>query len=314
MASEPATIIAFYQFADLEDFETMRDPLLAFCKQQKIFGSILLAQEGINGTVAGSKEAIDNLLDRLRSDGRLAALEAKFSTAVTPPFHRMKVRLKKEIVTLRQPDVDPVGNVGEYVDAKDWNELISDPDVVIIDTRNDYEVELGQFKGATDPKTKSFGELPDWVDQNLDPQKTNKVAMYCTGGIRCEKATALMKQKGFDKVYHLKGGILKYFEEVASEESLWEGECFVFDDRVSVDHELNPGSFDLCHGCRMPITEKDKQAPEYERGVSCPRCFQETSEKHKASMRQRQIQIDLAVKEGRVHLGPQASKPTQSVN
>src|SRR6476469_2551950 len=238
---------ALYKFVSLPDFAEKKDPLLAYCLAQNIKGTLLLAQEGINGTIAGSRAAVDAVLSFLRTDPRLADLEHKESYTDIPPFDRMKVRLKKEIVPLGVPEVDPNQKVGTYVTPEEWNQLISDPEVVLIDTRNDYEVQIGTFQGACNPQTASFREFPDYVRQNLDPQKHKKVAMFCTGGIRCEKASSYMLEQGFEEVYHLKGGILKYLEAVPAEESLWSGECFVFDQRVAVGHGLSLGSHVLCH-------------------------------------------------------------------
>ncbi len=265
-------VATFYKFTKLSDFAEMQNPLLSFCEVQGVKGTILLALEGINGTIAGSRQAIDSVLAYLRSDSRLADLEHKESFAQQPPFERMKVRLKKEIVTLGLP-INPEQLVGTYVSPKDWNALASDPDVIIIDTRNDYEVSCGSFKGAINPETHSFREFPEYVQKNLDPKKHKKVAMFCTGGIRCEKASAYMMKQGFQEVYHLQGGILKYLEEVPEAESLWQGECFVFDERIAVQHGLSPGTYDKCVGCGHPINEEDKLSPLYEAGICCPYCF-----------------------------------------
>lgn len=265
-------VATFYQFFSFADYAQWRSPLQALCEQQAIKGTILLASEGINATIAGSRSAIDTLLAYLRSDPRLSDLTHKESTTSDYPFDRLKVRLKSEIVTLGQPDVNPNEQVGIYVSPQDWNQLISDPQVTLIDTRNDYEVQIGSFRGAQNPHTESFRDFPDYVKTHLDPQKHPKVAMFCTGGIRCEKATAFMLQQGFQEVYHLQGGILKYLEEVPEPESLWEGECFVFDQRIAVKTGLIPGSYDLCAGCGYPISEEDKASPEYEEGICCPHC------------------------------------------
>ncbi|MHC9037756.1 oxygen-dependent tRNA uridine(34) hydroxylase TrhO, partial [Cobetia marina] len=266
-------VCALYKFVTLEDFEALREPLLAVMDEHGIRGTLLLAREGINGTVSGSRAGIDALLAWLTADPRLAELDTKQSLAEQSPFLRAKVKLKREIVTMGVEGIDPRHTVGTYVEPKDWNALISDPDVLLIDTRNDYEVEVGTFKGAVNPNTAAFRDFPDYVSRELDPQQHRKVAMFCTGGIRCEKSTAYLKEQGFEEVYHLKGGILKYLEEVPQEETLWQGECFVFDDRVTVDHKLRPGQFDQCHACRLPITQADKQSDKYQKGVSCPRCY-----------------------------------------
>ena len=250
-------VITFYKFVKLPDFRAIQKPLLIFCKENGIFGTILLAEEGINSTVAGSREGIESLLDYLGSDERFADLKVKTSYTDTMPFGKMKVRLKREIVTLKQ-DVDPNELVGTYIDPQDWNNIISDPDVILIDTRNDFETQIGTFKGAINPETDAFSELPDFVEKNLDPQKHKKVAMFCTGGIRCEKATSYMLKQGFETVYHLNGGILRYLEEVDPEQSLWEGECFVFDERVSVDHHLQAGQATFCADCKTLLKMSDE--------------------------------------------------------
>ena len=266
-------IVTFYKFIKLPDFQAKRQPLLEFCQEREIKGTILLAEEGINGTLAGSSQAIDSILAYLRSDRRLADLEVKESRAEDNPFDRLKVKLKKEIVTIGIPEINPSDRVGKYVKPQDWNELISDPEVMTIDTRNAYEVAIGSFKGAIDPKTDSFREFPEYVRKNLDPAKHKKVALFCTGGIRCEKATSFLLNEGFEEVYHLKGGILKYLKEIPSQESIWEGECFVFDDRVAVKDGLEEGSYQLCFSCGNPISEEDKNSPLYEQGISCHHCF-----------------------------------------
>ena len=268
-----------------------------------IKGTLLLAYEGINGTIAGTDDTINQLLDFLKADPRLAALEHKESRAEKMPFYRMKTRLKREIVTMGVEGIDPNNVVGTYVDPKDWNELISDPDVVLIDTRNDYEVEIGTFKGALNPDTQTFREFPQWVEDNRDKLKKPKVAMFCTGGIRCEKASSFMKLNGFDDVYHLKGGILKYLETQPQDGSLWEGDCFVFDQRVAVKHGLEQSDYDQCYACRYPITDEEKTSPLYVQGVSCPRCHDKMSDAQRDRFAQRQKQIELAKTRGEVHLG-----------
>jgi UPF0176 protein len=287
-------VAALYKFVSLPDFAEKKDPLLAYCLEQNIKGTLLLAQEGINGTIAGSRAAVDAVLSFLRADPRLVDLEHKESYTDIPPFDRMKVRLKKEIVPLGVPEVDPNQKVGTYVTPEEWNQLISDPEVVLIDTRNDYEVQIGTFQGAFNPQTASFREFPDYVRQNLDPQKHKKVAMFCTGGIRCEKASSYMLEQGFEEVYHLKGGILKYLEAVPAEESLWEGECFVFDQRVAVRHGLELGSYDACVACGRPISDADKTSEKYEAGISCPHCFDSLTEEKKARQIARRQQIEQA--------------------
>lgn len=265
-------VVTFYKFVRLPDFAEKKDPLLSYCKAQGIRGTILLATEGINGTIAGSRQAIDSVLSFLRSDPRLVDLEHKESYANSPPFDRMKVRLKKEIVTLGLPEIDPNDQVGTYVSPKDWNALISDPEVLVIDTRNDYEVTIGTFREAQNPKTDSFRQFPDYVRNHLNPSQHKKVALFCTGGIRCEKASSFMMAQGFQEVYHLKGGILKYLEEVPAEESLWQGECFVFDQRVALREGLAAGTHEMCRSCGHPIAELDKTSPYYQEGISCPYC------------------------------------------
>lgn len=302
-ASTPVVVCALYEFATLENIELLRQPLLDVMLAHDVKGTLLLAQEGINGTIAGSRDGIDAVLAHLRSDSRLANVDCKESFDESQPFYRTKVKLKKEIVTLGVEGIDPKRVVGTYIKPQDWNALISDPDVVLVDTRNDYEVEIGTFKGALDPKTKTFREFPQYVAANLDKTKHKKVAMFCTGGIRCEKSTAYLKEQGFDEVYHLEGGILKYLEQVPQEESLWQGECFVFDNRVTVDHQLQKGHFDQCHACRRPITEDDKRSRHYQAGVSCHHCYDEYSEEQKQRFAQREKQISLAKKRGEQHIG-----------
>jgi UPF0176 protein len=292
--SQSIVVAALYKFVTLKDFAALKAPILAAMKAHGVKGTLLLAQEGINGTISGMRAGIDGFLDSLKSDPRFADIDHKESFCDENPFYRSKVKLKKEIVTIGVAGVDPSIEVGTYVEAKDWNALIADPDVLLIDTRNDYEVALGTFAGAADPKTTSFGEFPAYVTNNLHNGKRQKIAMFCTGGIRCEKASSYMKGLGFSEVYHLKGGILKYLEEVPAQESKWLGECFVFDHRIAVGHGLVPTTLEMCHGCRVPLGPNDRQSPLYEEGVSCPKCFAGLSEKSKASARERQRQIDLA--------------------
>ena len=300
-------VAALYHFTRLADYEQLKAPLQDMCDLLGIKGTLLLAYEGINGTVAGTDKAISALLEYLRADPRLAALEHKESRSEDMPFYRMKVRLKREIVTMGVDGVDPNEVVGTYVDPKDWNALITDPDVILIDTRNDYEVEIGTFKGALNPDTQTFREFPQWVEDNRENLKKPKVAMFCTGGIRCEKASSFMKQNGFDDVYHLKGGILKYLETQPEKESLWEGDCFVFDQRVAVKHGLEESDYDQCYACRYPITGKEKKSPLYVKGVSCPRCHDTMSEDQRTRFAERQKQIALAKVRGEEHLGRKVS-------
>ncbi len=301
-------VCALYKFVTLENYQSMKQPLLDFMLENEVRGTLLLAKEGINGTVAGSRAGIDALIAYLKSDPRLAELSYKESYTDTAPFMRSRVKLKREIVTMGVEGIDPKRVVGTYVKPKDWNQLISAPDVLLVDTRNDYEVQVGTFKHAINPKTDSFREFPDYVKTHLDPQKHKKVAMFCTGGIRCEKSTAYLKEQGVDEVYHLKGGILKYLEEVPQEQSLWQGECFVFDDRVTVNHNLERGDYDQCHACRRPITEDDKQRPEYEQGVSCHQCIDSLTEEQKARFKERERQMRLAEERGEAHVGGEAAR------
>ncbi|MGZ8188957.1 MAG: oxygen-dependent tRNA uridine(34) hydroxylase TrhO [Methylosarcina sp.] len=301
-------VCAMYKFVSLNNFQALRQPLLKVMEENGIRGTLLLAGEGINGTVAGSREGIDALLKWLKNDSRLANIDYKESFAEALPFNRPKVKLKKEIVTLGIEGIDPNRVVGTYVSADDWNALIADPEVLLIDTRNDYEYRVGTFKNAVNPKTESFRDFPDYVKENLDPEKHKKVAMFCTGGIRCEKSTAFLKEQGFEEVYHLKGGILKYLEEVPEQETLWQGECFVFDERVTVNHQLQKGSYDQCNACRLPLTEADKAHEKYQQGISCPHCFDKITEEQKRRFREREKQIRLAKERGEPHMGFDAGK------
>ena len=305
-------VAALYHFVPLPTFSDMKAPILDFCQSHSVKGTLLLAAEGINGTIAGSREGIDHVLAYLRSFEPLQSLQHKESYAHQPPFHRMKVSLKKEIVTMGVDGVDPLKTVGTYVKPKAWNQLIQDPNVLLIDTRNQYETKIGSFEGAIDPQTTTFREFPQWVEQQQDAlQQKPKIAMFCTGGIRCEKATSYLKQQGFDDVYHLEGGILKYLEEVDEEESLWHGECFVFDERVSVGHQLVPGPYDLCHGCRSPISQADKESEYYVKGVSCPHCYHTLTAEQKARFQERQKQMNLAQQNDRKHLGQSIDQQKQ---
>jgi UPF0176 protein len=298
---------ALYKFVSLPHYKDLQAPILHACEQHQIKGTILLASEGINGTIAGLPDDIYAVLNYLRTDalfnGDFADLEHKESFADEHPFYRMKVRLKKEIVTLGVPGVSPTKKVGTYVKPEDWNALISDPDVILIDTRNDYEIDIGTFKGAVDPKTTTFREFPKYVANNLDKTKHKKVAMFCTGGIRCEKASSYMMDQGFDEVYHLQGGILKYLETVPEEQSLWQGECFVFDQRVAVKHNLAVGEYDQCYACRHPLSPAEMQSPQYTAGISCPYCFDKVSAEKRASLIERQKQVQLAKARGKAHIG-----------
>ena len=285
-------VAALYRFVALPDFSDRQQPILDQLVRANVRGTLLLAPEGINGTIAGSREGIDQVLDYLRSDEKFAALEVKESRCEVMPFRRSRVRLKKEIVTLGVDGIDPNDSVGTYVDPKDWNDLISDPDVTLIDTRNDYEVAIGTFEGATNPHTDSFRDFPRYVDDNLDPEKHPKIAMYCTGGIRCEKSTALLKQRGFKEVYHLRGGILKYLETVPEGESKWDGDCFVFDNRVAVGHGLEESDHVMCFGCGWAVSLEDQTHPDFRAGVHCPRCAAALTEEQKVRFAERQRQLD----------------------
>ena len=301
-------VAALYKFAKLPDYQERQPELSDFCVKQDLYGTLLLAEEGINGTVAGTRAGIDALIAFLRADPRFADLEHKESYADEMPFTRMKVKLKKEIVTLGVAGINPNEKVGTYVAPEDWNALISDPDVVLIDTRNGYECDIGTFRGAIDPQTTTFREFPAYISQNFNPGKHKKVAMFCTGGIRCEKASSLMVEQGFEQVYHLQGGILKYLEKIPPAESMWEGECFVFDQRISVGHGLKVGEYEQCHGCRHPISPEDRASIHFAEGVSCPHCIDTLSEEKRLRFSERQKQTELAVKRGRVHIGEAQKK------
>ena len=296
-------ICALYKFTRLDDFESIQLPLKIYLDSLCIRGTVLLAREGINGTISGSKGNLEKVLNYLQSDSRFMGLEFKYSYSNKAPFKRLKIKLKKEIVTMGLAQIDPTHSVGTYVKPKDWNELINDPDVVLIDTRNNYEYEIGSFKGAINPNTETFREFPSFTENSLEKYRNKKIAMFCTGGIRCEKSTAYLKSKGYENVFHLQGGILKYLEDVDENESLWEGECFVFDDRVAVKHNLEQGRYDQCHACRFPITEEDTMHPNYEKGASCPRCFGTKNSNQMNRYREREKQVQLAKKEVKSILG-----------
>jgi len=309
--TEPASFLvaAFYRFVSLPDYRAMRESLQLRCENLGLLGSILLAEEGINGTVSGTEGNVRKLFEGLRVDTRLQDLHCKESWAEEQPFYRMKVRLKKEIVSLGVEGVDPNRAVGEYVSPQQWNALISRDDVRVIDTRNHYEYTLGSFKGAEDPNTGSFRDFPQWVSDNLDRESDQHVAMFCTGGIRCEKATSYLLGLGFNSVYHLDGGILNYLENINRKESLWEGDCFVFDNRVSVDHDLSEGDFDLCPACRMPLSDEDRESPLFELHVSCPRCHHRLTGKRRRGLLERARQIELAAGRGERHIGVKSTNP-----
>ncbi len=311
-SSNGVVVAALYHFAKFPDFESVRQPLHEMMLQQQVRGTLLLAAEGINGTIAGTRESIDSVLAWLRSDPRFAELSVKESYTDSNPFYRTKVKLKREIVTMGVEDIDPNHIVGTYVDARDWNALISDPEVLLLDTRNKYEVEIGTFENAVNPETDTFREFPQYVGENLDSKKHKKVAMFCTGGIRCEKSTAYLKQQGFEEVYHLKGGILKYLEEVPQEQTMWKGECFVFDNRVTVNHQLEKGHYDQCHACRMPITEQDKENEHYQKGVSCHHCVDKHSREQVKRYAERERQVELAKLRGEEHIGQPMGETIES--
>lgn len=305
---------ALYKFVDLPGHADWRQPLRSLCEAHGVKGTVLLAREGINGTIAGPEAGVRAVLAWLRSDARLADLQHKEAWSDAPPFHRLKVRLKREIVTLGVPGLDPTKSVGTYVKPADWNALIAQPDVLLIDTRNDYEVKIGTFEGAVNPGIRSFTELPAWLarQQALQGPTKPRVAMFCTGGIRCEKSTALLKMQGFEEVYHLEGGILKYLEEVAPESSRWRGECFVFDERVSVGHGLQPGASALCRSCRWPLTADDRRSPLFEEGVSCPHCHDQRDAVARERLAERQRQVTLARERGQQHIGAPVPQAAQS--
>ncbi|QZP17876.1 rhodanese-related sulfurtransferase [Methylophilales bacterium] len=299
--------IAFYQFVSLENIEQLKAFILKFCQKNSIKGTILLASEGINGTISADEKKIQKFIKFIKEDSffknNFKNLEHKESWVSKNPFYRMKVRIKKEIVALGVKGISPTNKVGKYVNPEDWNALIEDPDTIVIDTRNNYEVDIGTFKNSNNPQTKTFREFPSFVEKNLEDKKQQKVAMFCTGGIRCEKATSLMLEKGFKDVYHLKGGILKYLENIPKQESLWEGECFVFDQRVAVTHGLDEGQYDQCYACRHPLSPKEIESNQYTKGISCPYCFNKLSEKKKAGVIERQKQIMLSKSKGKNHIG-----------
>jgi UPF0176 protein len=309
----PICVAALYKFAAFDDCAAIRNPLATLCNSYGIKGTLLIAPEGINGTIAGTDHTIATVLSHIRALPGCANVDVKFSRAPTIPFHRMKVRIKREIVTMGQPGIDPLASVGTYVAPQDWNALISDPDTIVIDTRNDYEVAVGTFARAIDPKTTTFRDFPAWFRNErqrlLGQGKPPRVAMFCTGGIRCEKSTAFLKAEGVDDVYHLQGGILRYLETVAAKDSLWQGECFVFDQRVSVGHGLVPGSYHLCHACRRPLDDEQRASPLYEEGVSCPACHAERSDEQRAGYRERHRQETLAAARGEAHIGASRESP-----
>jgi len=302
-------VAAFYMFVHLPDYRELRSPLLATCRKNRIRGTVLLAEEGINGTIAGTRAEVDAVLNYLRRDARLSGLEHKESFVAAMPFYRMKVKLKEEIVTMGVPAVDPNRRVGVSVGPEQWNALVSDPEVLVIDTRNQYEYDIGTFRNAVSPRTRSFREFPDFVREQLDPEKHTRIAMFCTGGIRCEKATSYLLDQGFAEVYHLRGGILRYLEEVQPEKNLWQGECFVFDGRVAVDQNLERGSHEMCYACRMPLTPEDRKSSAYEEGISCPHCQPVLTAEKRSRLQERQHQVELARLRNEQHIGPKTQPP-----
>ena len=300
-------VAALYKFAQVAKPEDLQKKIKAKLKKLNIYGTILIGDEGLNGTISGKENDLIKALDFIKKIPGFSDLDIKHSASDINPFMRLKVKLKEEIVTIGDKSIDPLNQAGDYIEPSEWNDLIKDPNTIVVDTRNDYEYSIGTFKDAINPKTETFREFPQWVKKqkfSKQDKKNKNIAMFCTGGIRCEKASSFMKLDGFNKVYHLKGGILKYLEETPLNKSLWQGECFVFDDRVSVQHDLSEGTYDMCHGCRMPITENDKESEQYVRGVSCPNCFDNKTSKQVERYKNRQKQIDLAKSRNRKHIGP----------
>ena len=300
-------IITLYKFHKIQEPLKLQAALKKELKNLDILGTIILGNEGINGTVSGTSINLDRAIERLKLHSKILDLDLKESFSKKSPFLRLKIKIKDEIVTMGKKNINPLTQAGEYINHKGWNALIEDKNTLLIDTRNSYEYAIGTFKNSINPKTANFKEFPEWVNKQQfseTDKKQKKVAMFCTGGIRCEKASAFMKNEGFEKVYHLKGGILKYLEETETQNSLWQGECFVFDDRVSIKHDLSEGSYDLCHGCRMPITEQDKLSSHYVKGVSCSNCVNEKTSSQIKRYKTRQKQINLAKAKNKKHLGP----------
>lgn len=305
-------VAAFYRFVPLPDYRELRSSISRCCEELGLLGTILLASEGINGTVAGPARKVRRLFEKLAQDERFNTLDYKESWCDHPPFYRMKVRLKKEIVSMGVAGVDPAARAGEYVPPQEWNALIRRDDVRVVDTRNEYEVHLGRFERAENPHTRSFRDFPKWADAHLDPARDSHVAMYCTGGIRCEKATAYLLEKGFEHVYHLDGGILNYLEKVDRADSAWQGDCFVFDNRVTVDHDLAEGDYEVCPACRMPLTDGDRASPEFELHVSCPKCFDRLTDEKREGLLERARQMKLAAERGERHLGMRQKPPVDA--
>ena len=308
--SNEILVATLYKFFKVDDLVALQNQLYAICNKNNVMGTILIANEGVNGTISAKPREIEKTLISIQKDDRFSEIEIKYSSTNKQPFHKMRVRLKKEIVTIGLPEINPNKTVGTYVKPEEWNDIISDPDVILIDTRNKFEIKIGSFKNALDPRTTSFRDFPEWVKKfKQDKTNTNKkIAMYCTGGIRCEKASSLMKEEGFNEVYHLQGGILKYLEQVEKEKSLWEGECFVFDDRVCLTENLEVGSYKMCFACRMPITEDELNDDRYEEGISCLYCYDKTTKDKKERFESRQKQIELSKLRGEKHIGGQQKK------
>lgn len=300
-------VATFYKFIQLDNLETWRDRCLKFCEQQEIKGTILLATEGINCTLSGEAESIDNFLQFLQEDDRFLDIEPKISDTDQPPFHRLKVKIKSEIVTMGVNEIKPAISTGKHIDPETWNQIISDPEVLVIDTRNQYEYKVGTFQNAVSPQTDNFRQFPEFVAENLDPNKHKKIAMFCTGGIRCEKASAYLIAQGFEEVYQLDGGILNYLETVSSDKSLWEGECFVFDHRVAVNEELEKGNYELCYGCGQPLSPEERQSEKYEAGVSCPYCYDHLTQQQRDRFWERRRQQELAKQRNQKHIGAEIS-------
>ena len=305
-------VVTFYKFIELDDIEKLRDRAFKICHDQNLTGTILLASEGINATLSGELENLNNFLNFLKQDQRFADIKPKFSETDETPFHRLKVKIKSEIVTMGREEAKPTIATGEHIDPKTWNELITDPEVIVIDTRNNYEYKVGTFQKAISPETNNFREFPEFVEENLDPKQHKKIAMFCTGGIRCEKASAYLKEQGFEEVYQLNGGILNYLETVSPEESLWEGECFVFDHRVAINEDLAPGNHELCYGCRHPLSPEDRQSEKYQPGVSCPYCYDQLTKQQRDRFAERWRQEKIARQRQQKHVG--AEMPQQSHN
>lgn len=296
-------VATFYKFIELDDLKTRQSQLKDICEAQGIIGTILLAEEGINATIAGEKASLDCFWQVLKQDPQFADIEPKISETEEPPFHRLKVKIKPEIVTMGVDEIQPTLTTGQHIDPETWNQIISDPEVLVIDTRNEYEYKVGTFQNAISPHTDHFRQFPEFVEQNLDPKKHKKIAMFCTGGIRCEKASAYLVEKGFAEVYQLNGGILNYLEKVSSEDSLWEGECFVFDQRVAVTEALETGSYELCYGCSEPLSPADRASDQYEPGICCPYCYDRLTAEQRDRFTERVRQQQLAKQRHQKHVG-----------